>query len=684
MKVGRGLVIASIGAMIVLSGATPASAHAGVVSSTPDEGATLSTAPGVVTLRYSEPIDAELSNASVSTPDGDEVGGMVTAEEEIQVALATNATGVYRVEWTTVSLVDGHTLTGSFGFGVSVDPGTDAEGATATEPRGGDLVVAVFRWIEDLALLLAIGLLLLGRLSRRTPPIAWVRTPLRLTLGTALVAGVIVIVGEGVIASGGFSPDRVATYLSNGAPGSLRMLRVGMELAAFLAAIWSPRAVPFLLFTAVFALGAAGHAAAISPRWWGMMVETLHLVSAGMWAGGVAAIAMQRPPDGWRGEQARVFLDRFTPVALPAFAVTVLTGGMRGIQEIGGFSALFGSAYGIVLLVKVLLVLTMVQLSIFAWRRIVIRPRLEALVVVFVVAGAALLSAFPLPPARVAEAEGARASQEGESALPKTEELSLGGRAGEHLVGLTVDASADRLDIFVLSLGGPEDNATTVVNVELNGQSLPVSQCGTTCRRVEATILGGEKVSVSVEGGGGGTAEFVMPDPGAPAADELLGEVMARMQALRSFRLVETLDTGRTSIVSTYLEQAPDELSVTARFADGTRSETIWVGDRRFLRKLPGGTWRQDTGASISVPTFTWDSFEPFLGTRLLGSDKVAGERTRVISFFGGDEQLPAWFRLWVDEHLRVVRASMSAPGHFMEQRYGSFDEDLSIEPPDL
>ncbi|MBA3764714.1 MAG: hypothetical protein H0X05_04305 [Actinobacteria bacterium] len=83
------------------------------------------------------------------------------------------------------------------------------------------------------------------------------------------------------------------------------------------------------------------------------------------------------------------------------------------------------------------------------------------------------------------------------------------------------------------------------------------------------------------------------------------------------------------------------------------------------------------------MPTYTWDTFEPFLGTRLIDSDHVGGERTRVISFFGGDEQLPAWFRLWVDEELRVVRASMSAPGHFMEQRYGSFDEELSIELPE-
>ena len=104
---------------------------------------------------------------------------------------------------------------------------------------------------------------------------------------------------------------------------------------------------------------------------------------------------------------------------------------------------------------------------------------------------------------------------------------------------------------------------------------------------------------------------------------------------------------------------------MTARLPDGTGSETIWVGDRRFLRQLPGGPWRQDTGTSISVPTYTWDTFEPFLGTRLIESERVAGERTRVISFFGGDEQLPAWFRLWVDEELRVVRASMSAPGHF-------------------
>jgi methionine-rich copper-binding protein CopC len=127
----RILVAAAIAAALVLVFPTEALAHAGLLSSTPEPGTELASAPGAVTLRFSEPVNVRLSAASVTTPSGTVVDGTVAGAEEIAVQLVADTPGVYRVSWTTVSLLDGHTLSGSFAFGVGVRVGAE----TGVSPR---------------------------------------------------------------------------------------------------------------------------------------------------------------------------------------------------------------------------------------------------------------------------------------------------------------------------------------------------------------------------------------------------------------------------------------------------------------------------------------------------------------------------------------------------------------------
>jgi Uncharacterized protein, homolog of Cu resistance protein CopC len=117
--------------------APPAGAHAAFVSSEPEPGSRQTSTPGVVVLRFSEPLIAKLSGASVAAPGGQRFQARGTAGSEIRVPVATNAPGVYTVEWRTVSPVDGHTLRGRFLFGVGVDPGGGAEGETGGGAGGG-------------------------------------------------------------------------------------------------------------------------------------------------------------------------------------------------------------------------------------------------------------------------------------------------------------------------------------------------------------------------------------------------------------------------------------------------------------------------------------------------------------------------------------------------------------------
>src|SRR5579864_5640730 len=95
-----------------------ASAHALLAASSPPAGAHLGTAPGVVTLEFSQPLNPALSHATVADPTAHVWTGKVDSAYEIRIPMATNASGVYTVDWTSVSSFDGHLISGNFTFDV--------------------------------------------------------------------------------------------------------------------------------------------------------------------------------------------------------------------------------------------------------------------------------------------------------------------------------------------------------------------------------------------------------------------------------------------------------------------------------------------------------------------------------------------------------------------------------------
>src|SRR5215471_18511711 len=144
-RLGSLVVAAGLAALLALA-PRPASAHANILASTPRPGETLRTAPGVVVLTFSERLDILLSRAVVAAPGGRTFRQGSVSPSEIRVPLTTNAPGIYDVRWTSVSAVDGHTLSGGFRFGVDVSPSGAAQDAPL--PSTGDLALAVLRAVE--------------------------------------------------------------------------------------------------------------------------------------------------------------------------------------------------------------------------------------------------------------------------------------------------------------------------------------------------------------------------------------------------------------------------------------------------------------------------------------------------------------------------------------------------------
>lgn len=238
-----------------------------------------------------------------------------------------------------------------------------------------DLVAAAFHWVEYTGLLAGIGCFVVRRVGRMPPRISWANPPMHLAFGAALLGGV------GLLALAPAWP--VAARVVAEAAALFLCLRGRLYVAPF--AVVAALLLPF-----------SSHAAALFPAAGAEFADALHVVSAGMWAGGILALATLRPPHGWRSEEARLLVGRFGRVALIAFGVTALTGVLRATEQLAAPADLWTTTYGVVLVAKTAGVLAMVVLSAASWRRGFPTARAEASVALAVIAATSVLAALPV------------------------------------------------------------------------------------------------------------------------------------------------------------------------------------------------------------------------------------------------------------------------------------------------
>jgi copper transport protein len=671
------LVAALSGVLLVLSvvvGAGPAQAHAVLVSSTPAAGARLGATPGTVTLVFDEPLVPTLSRASVVGPAGT-TDATVTGKT-MSARLRGNSPGVYRVEWKTVSQIDGHTITGSFRFGV----GVAVTGAgSAPGPVSDDFVLAALRGVEYALLLLMCGVALLDRLGRDLP----LRQPVVAGAAALLLSGLVVVAGESVVASSGLSASGAAAYLSNGLTGWARVARLLLELALLVVAVARRRPSVLLLVGICGAVAVSGHGADVEPAWQGMVVNAGHLLAAGVWAGGIMALGVIR----WRGrwaEAGAAVLPRFSRVAPWAFAVSVGFGAIQAVELLGSPQPLIDTDYGLVLVAKGIVIAAMVPLSLLAWRRARLHVRAEAALALLVVAAAAALAAFPVVPKEAREAAAEAATPPPviarSSAFPASGDLTLGGRAGSVMVALTLRPGRSGRNIAHVYLADPATGASTA-RIRVGAGWQPMTPCGVRCRTGRVLVGAHDRVSVAVSGPRAGTARFVLPELPAPDGSALMRRATRRMAGLDSYRVAENLSGFRTS----YTYARPHRMYARTWFGDGP-VDTLWLGRTVYRRTAPSTVWKlRSQGVLAPVPYFVWNPFLPFEDVHVLGRTTLAGTRVQVLSLFAGHapDPEPVWFTLYVDPVTGlVVRSQMWAPNHFMKDRYYAINRPVSLPSP--
>lgn len=239
--------------------------------------------------------------------------------------------------------------------------------------------------------------------------------------------------------------------------------------------------------------------------------------------------------------------------------------------------------------------------------------------------------------------------------------LMLARRSGRVLVGI---AALPGGPVEVAAIEGDEPLPRDALTFTVDGRELEPTPCGRACWRLD--VRSPRTLVVNA-------LRFDLPSRALPSGTALFRKVTRTMSGIRTLRYVEELTSGvGRGQTSTFEVRAPDRMRF--RSADGFRSIII----ARTRWDFHDGRWERSPFPGLRVPNYMWEGAR---NARVLGMTNHRGRPVHVLSVYDR-RPVPAWFRLLVDAHGRVLDAEMLAASHFMRQRFSAFNAPISIEPP--
>ena len=373
------------GFVLMLLMAAPVLAHANLARSSPVANSSLMHAPDEIRLWFTEAVEPDYSSFSLRDSSGNPVPtphSQVDPTDPKQLFMQPGALphGLYTVVWRTVSAADGHSINGSFAFGIGVAVANNPVPAIdeSVVPAG----VAI-RWLNLFSLSLAVGCVgfwlfvgnaavleeraLVVRRWRQLTGFGWVMIGISALL--LLLLQVSTDANSALFAA--LTSPTLGGVLTHTAFGQLWFARVtlwGLFGLVFWASIRTKRALWIVLIFGALLLvvqslfshaSAAPDRAAIANDW-------LHLASSALWIGGLASFVLVLFT--LRGEPdvtpliARLTA-AFSNFARVAVALLLVTGLYAAWLEVGSVDALLHTAYGQALLVKGILFLPLLAIA---------------------------------------------------------------------------------------------------------------------------------------------------------------------------------------------------------------------------------------------------------------------------------------------------------------------------------
>ncbi|MCX5578588.1 copper resistance CopC/CopD family protein [Kaistia terrae] len=414
-------IVAALVLVAVLLAAGDAFAHASLIRSSPADGAVLATAPSSFALTFSEPT-SPLSLKLVG-PDGSArvLDKSVLRDATIDIVAPTGLDkGSYVLSWRVVS-EDGHPVGGSAVFSIgapSARPSTTAIELIDWPIRSGIWLAKIITYA---ALFIGIGgVFFQSWIGDRSASVGRLCTGLII----AGLAAVSLSVGfQGLDALGlGLANIARPTVWSVGfstSLGNLASLAIAAMVTALVAMLSRGRIARPLSLIALalvgIALASSGHASAAQPQWLTRPAVFLHGVGIAFWAGALVPLASALAS---RPSESTNVLRRFSKLA-PWFVLPLIAAGvLLAFVQVRALDALWTTAYGNILVVKLALLVPLFALAVVnrLWltkpaqggeARATMRLRrsvgfeLVLIVLIFAIAG---LWRFTPPPRALAEA----------------------------------------------------------------------------------------------------------------------------------------------------------------------------------------------------------------------------------------------------------------------------------------
>ncbi|MGC0330900.1 copper transport protein [Streptomyces sp. SAI-170] len=383
------LFLAVAGAL--LAGAAPASAHAALTGSDPRQGAVVDRAPQQVSLTFSETVSLSDDSLRVFDPKGKRADtgkaagtGGTTYAVKLHSGLPD---GTYTVTYQVVS-ADSHPVSGAFTFSIGAPSSTSVsvDGQGAGEGLVGRLY-GLGRYVSYAGFIVLVGGC--AFVLACWPRGAGVRAVQRLVVSgwLALTAATLAL----LLLRGSYTTSsKFGDVFDLDLLGQVLQTKTGAALVSRLLLLAAAALFIAVLFGAydrrdgdekrdlVFGLAVGGGvvAAGLAASWamaehastglqpgLAMPVDVVHLLAVAAWLGGLGAllVALYRAPVETPLDSTAV--RRFSRVAFGSVVALVATGVYQSWRQLGSWSALTGTRYGQLLLVKIGLVVLLVGIA---------------------------------------------------------------------------------------------------------------------------------------------------------------------------------------------------------------------------------------------------------------------------------------------------------------------------------
>lgn len=736
MTLSRALVARwlALALMLALVGtARPVAAHPELIASSPAADAVLAVDPDTLSLTLTEAIVTDPAFISLRLLDeaGNDLplGSPVVSEDGITLNQSVDGPlgpGTFTVSWQVQSAVDGHTISGSYGFRVGTGR---IPGAATTADENPSPFGVLLRWLAFLGIAVAAGAWLVAPILAR-PSLSPENLDRRRRI--ALIGGLVALLATALeIALIVLDPPAGAASPALG--DALRSmpdawwLRLGLLVAALTIGLADAslgrRSGPEIAnriaggcaLAAVVGLSLTSHAAARATwRVPAVASDVVHQLSVALWVGGLVALLMVALPALDMDGRANAFA-RFSRMALPLALVAIATGVINSGLGLPRLADLWQSDYGRVIIAKVALLLPV--LAIAGWQRRAIhtaasrlvarlRPalRLESSLLVAILLGGAILALLARP------------------AAPTNANLALldlpRPLAGTTLKAhITVDPAKSGRNTLIARLtdadNQPADAGVQAMRATLTSIDHPVAPVEVDLQpasdgRFSASgywlgLNGWWQADLLVRRTGQEdatiTVYMMLPDPNLhgidavdipetePDAEAVYQRGLAALTSLHSVAYREEL-SGGTGLVSVSDHWVRDDSfgGPIASAVDIGTAASVVVGDTQWIRS-EDGQWRSREASPVILPALWGTDYEGATGFRLGKTQEINGEKTQIVTFYAPPtpQRAAAWYTWWVGTETGYIhRQAMVSRGHYMVDQFRQFNENIPIEPPSL